>query len=81
MTDIVTSGPVGVASFTIRTADGQVIEFSVGTLDVRGGGFPAEHLGEHRLTAEPVAVLYRDEAGKKVAIKLLDAEAGSPSPS
>jgi hypothetical protein len=81
VTDIVTSGPVEVASFTMRTEDGQTLEFSVGTLDITGGGFPAEHLSEHRLASEPVLVLYRDEGGKHVAQKLLDAETGSPTPS
>ncbi len=81
VTDIVTSGPVEVASFIVRTEDGQTLEFSVGTLDITGGGFPAEHLSEHRLASEPVLVLYRDEGGKHVAYKLLDAETGSPTPS
>ena len=80
VTDIVTSGPVEVASFIVRTEDGETLEFTVGTLDVTGGGFPAEHLSEHRLAAEPVLVLYRDEGGKHVAYKLLDAEA-APSAS
>jgi hypothetical protein len=81
VTDVVASGPVEVASFTIRTEDGQTLELTVGTLDVTDGGFPAEHLSEHRLAAEPVLVLYRDEGGKHVAYKLLDADAGVPSPS
>jgi hypothetical protein len=50
----------------------------VATLDVTAGGFPAEHLGEHRLAAEPVAVLYREEGGRHVAYRLEDAE---PAPS
>ena len=73
--DIVTTGPVDVASFTVRTAGGELVEFTVGTLDVSGDGFPAEHLGEHRIAAEPVAVFYRDEDGKHVAYRLEDAEA------
>jgi hypothetical protein len=76
--DVVSSGPVAVSRFTVRTADGTVMEFDVGTLDVSAGGFPAEHLGEHRLAAEPVVVLYRDEGGRHVAFKLEDAE---PAPS
>lgn len=76
--DIVSSGPVDVSRFTIRTIHGTEMEFDVGTLDVSRGGFPAEHLGEHRLAAEPVAVLYRDEGGRLVAYRLEDAE---PAPS
>ncbi len=78
--DVVASGPVEVSSFTIRTADGQTMTFTVGALDLTGGGFPGEHLSEHRIAAEPVAVLYRDEGGVHVAYKLLDATA-TPSPS
>ena len=70
---IVSTGPVEVSRFTIRTADGVEMEFDVGTLDVSAGGFPAEHLGEHRLSAEPVAVLYRDDGGRHVAYRLEDA--------
>jgi hypothetical protein len=76
--DVVSSGPVAVSRFTVRTVDGTEMEFDVGTLDVSAGGFPAEHLGEHRLAAEPVVVLYRDEGGRHVAFKLEDAE---PAPS
>lgn len=76
--EVVSSGPVAVSRFTVRTADGTVMEFDVGALDVSGGGFPAEHLGEHRLAAEPVVVLYRDEGGRHVAYKLEDVE---PAPS
>jgi len=75
---IVSTGPVEVSRFTIRTADGREMEFDVGTLDVSSGGFPAEHLGEHRLSAEPVAVLYRDDGGRHVAYRLEDA---APAPS
>lgn len=75
---IVSTGPVEVSRITIRIADGTEMEFDVGTLDVSAGGFPAEHLGEHRLSAEPVAVLYRDEGGRHVAYRLEDA---APAPS
>ncbi len=78
--DIASSGPVAVSAFTLRTADGTTMTFDVGTLDLSDGGFPAEHLGEHRLSAEPVAVLYRDEGGRHVAYRLTDAEP-APSPS
>lgn len=78
--DVVATGPLEVSSFTIRTADGQPMSFTIGTLDLTGGGFPGEHLSEHRVAAEPVVVLYRDEGGAHVAYKLLDA-AATPSSS
>jgi hypothetical protein len=78
--DIVASGPVEVSRFTLRTADGTAMDFDVGPLEVGDGAFPADHLGEHRLTAEPVAVVYRDDGGRRVAIRLEDA-GPAPSPS
>jgi hypothetical protein len=73
VTGITPDGPVGVARFEIRTTDGATLDFRVGTLELDGGAFPAEHLGEHRLTAQPVAVSYRDEDGELVAYRLEDA--------
>jgi len=73
VTDITPNGPVKVARFTIRTTDGTALTFRVGTLELDGNAFPAEHLGEHRLTAQPVAVAYREEGGELVAYRLVDA--------
>ena len=73
VTDITSNGPVGVERFEIRTTDGTTLDFRVGTLELDGDAFPAEHLGEHRLTAQPVAVAYREEGGEFVAYRLVDA--------
>jgi hypothetical protein len=73
VTDITSNGPVKVERFTIRTTDGTALTFRVGTLELDGNAFPAEHLGEHRLTAQPVAVAYREEGGELVAYRLVDA--------
>jgi hypothetical protein len=73
VTEITPSGPVAVERFTIRTQDGRTLEFRVGTLELDGNAFPAEHLSEHRLTAQPVAVAYREENGELVAYRLVDA--------
>ena len=73
VTDISPDGPVKVERFTIRTTDGTALTFRVGTLELDGNAFPAEHLGEHRLTAQPVAVAYREEGGELVAYRLVDA--------
>ena len=73
VTDITPNGPVKVERFEIRTTDGTTLAFRVGTLELDGNAFPAEHLGEHRLTAQPVAVAYREEGGELVAYRLVDA--------
>jgi hypothetical protein len=73
VTDITSNGPVTVERFEIRATDGTTLTFRVGTLELGGNAFPAEHLGEHRLTAQPVAVAYREEGGELVAYRLQDA--------
>jgi hypothetical protein len=69
-----------VTTFTLRTNDGQTINFVVGTLDVSGEGLPAPHLREHMAGSTPTTVYYRVENGQNVAIKYTDADA-SPGPS
>ena len=60
-------------SFVLRTADGQVITFSVGSIAFDQSSFPAEHLREHQQLATPVKVTYRMDGDTRVAIKLEDA--------
>jgi len=62
-----------VRSFTLRTSDGQELVFAVGTLDLAGNAFPANHLREHMAIAEPVKVEYRIEGTDRVAVRLTDA--------
>jgi len=44
--------------FTLRTADGQSLEFTVGRLDLTNGGLPSAHLREHMVSGEPITVYY-----------------------
>lgn len=44
--------------FTLRTADGQMLQFTVGRLDLSNGGLPSAHLREHMLSGEPITVYY-----------------------
>ena len=67
-----------VQGFTIRTPDGRTVVFRVGDLQ-NGTQFPPGHLAEHRATAAPIVVTYRDDGGEHVAIRLDDAPAASPS--
>ena len=62
-----------VETFSLRTADGQVLQFRVDRLDLSNGGLPSPHLRDHLLSGAPITVLYRDEDGSHVAIKYTDA--------
>jgi hypothetical protein len=62
-----------VESFSLRTADGQVLEFRIDRLDLSSGGLPSGHLREHLVSGAPITVLFRDEDGAHVAIKYTDA--------
>ena len=68
------SGPASVERFTLRTAEGQVLAFDVGRLEVTDGGKPAPHLREHQVDGQPITVHYRVEAGRNVAVRYTDAE-------
>jgi hypothetical protein len=61
-----------VRGFSLRTAEGTTIGFSIGNLE-NGAAFPPGHLVEHQATAQPIRVWYRTEGDTKVAIRLEDA--------
>lgn len=71
--DVQSTSLTSVESFTLRTEAGDAIEFAVGRLELESGTFPAGHLREHMALAEPVAIGYRVEDGKRVAFRLADA--------
>lgn len=60
--------------FSLRSDDGEIVAFVVGTLEISNGGLPAPHLREHLVNGEPVRVEYRVEDGRNVAIRYVDAE-------
>lgn len=62
-----------VETFTLRTADGQQLDFTVGKLDLSDGGLPAPHLREHMVSGEPVTVTYEFDNGQNVALRYVDA--------
>ena len=68
-----------VTSFTLRTTDGQVMLFAIGTLDTDGAAFPASHLAVHAATLGPIAVAYRVEGGRNVVYRMVDAPWARPS--
>jgi hypothetical protein len=62
-----------VDTFRLRTAAGEQLEFSVGTLDLSSGGLPAPHLREHLVSGEPITVYYSTDGGTLVAQRYIDA--------
>jgi hypothetical protein len=68
-----------VTSFTLRTTDGQVLQFAIGTLETDGAAFPASHLAVHAATLGPIAVAYREEGGQNVVYRIVDAPGTEPS--
>jgi hypothetical protein len=67
------STPAAVSSFSLRTADGELLQFEVGRLQTGGQAFPAAHLRDHLATASPVEVVYELQDGRRVAVRLSDA--------
>jgi hypothetical protein len=61
-----------VSSMTIRTADGQTLDFVIGKLE-NGAEFPLGHLASHQATGAPVRVWYRMEGSERVAYRIEDA--------
>ncbi len=62
-----------VTTFTLRTGNGQVIEFLVDRLDLARGGLPAPHLREHLVNGVPIVVEYKVESGRHFALHYIDA--------
>lgn len=71
--DVRSSSVTQIDEFTIRTDGGESLRFRVGVLELDGGAFPAGHLREHMALGQPVAIGFRDEAGERVAYRLVDA--------
>ncbi len=83
-TGIVTnvSGPSAtqVDSVTVRTPQGEVIQFQVGRLDLTEGGLNAPHLRDHFISGVPITVQYKVDNGQYVALRYFDAPFPSASP-
>lgn len=57
----------------MRTAEGEILSLTVGTLDVASGGLPAPHLREHLVSGDPIQVWYLDDSGTLIALRYVDA--------
>jgi hypothetical protein len=66
------STPAEVSSFSLRTQEGELLDFAIGPLQTGGQAFPAAHLREHQASASPIEVIYRVEEGRRIAIRLSD---------
>jgi hypothetical protein len=58
---------------SLRSDDGQTLEFDVGVLDLSDGGLPAPHLREHMASGEQITVTYHVENGTNVIDRYTDA--------
>jgi len=67
-----------ISGFTLRTTGGDLLEFGLEALE-NEVEFPPGHLAEHVASSVPVVVTYRDEGGRHLAIRIVDAPAGSPT--
>jgi hypothetical protein len=61
-----------VQGFSIRTPDGQTIDFRIVSLE-NGSMFPPGHLAEHKVSLVPVRVTYVDRNGAHEAVRIEDA--------
>jgi hypothetical protein len=73
--DVVSPGIQQVDRFTLRTEDGQLLNF-VAAPDFNAGAthvMTPGHMRQHMALAEPVLVTYRDDHGTLVALSATDA--------
>lgn len=57
----------------MRTADGQILQFTVGRLQLHEGGLPAPHLREHLVSGEPITVFYYGDGESRYITRYVDA--------
>lgn len=73
------SGLSQVHGFTLRTAAGETLTFTLGNLE-NPTAFPPGHLAEHQANALPVQVYFVPGPSGLVVYRLEDAPRASPSP-
>ena len=61
-----------VTGFTIRTTEGQTVDFRIVSLE-NASTFAPGHLAEHKVTLVPVRVTYVDRNGVHEAVRIDDA--------
>jgi hypothetical protein len=76
--DVQQSSFTHVDGFTLRTADGRLLHFTVGEIPPGNGSFPAIHLRDHLASALPIDVRYVVEHDQNIALRLADAPSPPP---
>ena len=71
--DVDAAGLTEVSAFTLRTAAGDELQFTVGELE-NPVDFPPSHLATHLADAAPVRVFFRSDGEALVALRLEDAQ-------
>jgi hypothetical protein len=66
------TGLSSVQGFSIRTVDGQTIDFRIVSIE-NASTFPPGHLAEHKVSLVPVRVTYVDRNGAHEAVRIEDA--------
>ena len=61
-----------VTRLTLRSTDGQTLDFVVGPLE-NAAEFPPGHLATHQATGQPVRVWYRMQGSERIAYRIEDA--------
>ncbi len=61
-----------IRGLTLRTASGQTIDFTIGTLE-NAVEFPPGHLQEHLAATAPIRVFFRAESDRLVVYRIEDA--------
>jgi hypothetical protein len=61
-----------VQGFSIRTLDGQTIDFRIGRLE-NASIFPPGHLAEHKVSLVPIRVTYVERDGAREVVRIEDA--------
>ena len=62
-----------VTNFRLRTSEGELLTFRVGTLDLTSGGLAAPHLREHLVSGIPITVFYYESGDGLEAVRYIDA--------
>jgi hypothetical protein len=72
--DVQASSLAEVESFTLRTDDGELLTFRLAPEAPRSGeeAFVASHLRSHASLAQRVKIIYREEDGVLLAVRLVD---------
>jgi hypothetical protein len=70
--DVTAGSGSAIKGFTLRTNDGETIDFTLGTLE-NAADFPPDTLEDRQTTATPILVFFRQEGSGLVVYRIEDA--------